>query len=222
MNFFQYWPQFFSGTLVTIELMAAGLLLGLLLALILTIFAESSLKLLKLPINVFVFIIRGTPLLVQNFIIYYGSGQFHWLKETILWSVLKQPFSCAVIALVLNTSAYTYVLLQGAIRSVPRGQTEAAYALGLSMWQTYRRIIIPHAIRVVLPVYSNEAIMILKGTSLAGTITLMDLMGMTRHLIAMTYEVIPLFLIAGIIYFILNTLIMGIFYFLEKKLAYQF
>ena len=136
--------------------------------------------------------------------------------------MLKQPFGCAVIALALNTSAYTYVLLQGAIRSVPRGEIEAAHALGLSTWQTYQRIIIPRAIRIVLPAYSNEVIMILKGTSLAGTITLMDIMGMTRHLIAMTYEVIPLFLLAGIIYFISNALIMGVFYFFEKKLAYQF
>ena len=222
MNLFQYWPQFFSGMLVTIKLMVTALSSGLLLVLILTILAESGLMLLKLSVNALVFVIRGTPLLVQIFIIYYGSGQFYWLRETILWSVLKRPFCCAVIALAFNTSAYTYVLLQGAIRSVPRGEIEAAHALGLSMWQIYRRIIIPRAIRIVSPAYSNEVIMVLKGTSLVGTITIMDIMGITRHLIAMTYDVIPLFLLAGIIYFILNALIMGVFYFLEKRLAYQF
>lgn len=222
MNILQYWPQLLSGVVITIELMLSALVLGLFLAALLTALSESGFSFLEAPVNVFVFIIRGTPLLVQIFIIYYGSGQFHWLRETILWSVLKRPFGCAVIALAINTSAYTTVLLRGAIRSIPTGEIEAAKALGLSRWKAYQRIIIPRAIRIVLPAYSNEVIMILKGTSLAGTITLMDIMGVTRHLIAMMYEVIPLFFLAGIIYFVLNALIMSVFYFLEKKLTFQY
>ena len=217
MNILQYWPQLLSGVVITIELMLFALVLGLFLAALLTTLSESGFSFLEAAVNIFVFIIRGTPLLVQIFIIYYGSGQFHWLRETILWSVLKRPFGCAVIALAINTSAYTTVLLRGAIRSIPIGEIEAARALGFSRWKAYQRIIIPRAIRIVLPAYSNEVIMILKGTSLADTITLMDIMGVTRHLIAITYEVIPLFFLAGIIYFILNALIMSVFYFLEKN-----
>lgn len=214
--------QFLSGTLITVKLMLSALTCGLFLALIFTICVESGYSWLKGIIGGFVFVIRGTPLLVQIFIIYYGSGQFHWLHETILWSsVFKKPFGCAVVALAVNTSAYTYVLLQGAIRSVPVGEIEAANALGFSRWQLYKRIVIPRAGRIALPAYSNEVIMVLKGTSLASTITLMDIMGVTRQLISMTYEVIPLFLISGIIYFFLNFLIMAIFYFLEKKFSYQ-
>ncbi len=201
MTILAYLSQLLSGAVITVELMLSALTCGLFLALFFTTCAESDCSLLKGLIKGFVFIIRGTPLLVQIFIIYYGSGQFHWLHETILWVVLKKPFGCGVVALALNTSAYTYVLLRGAIHSVPMGEIEAAKALGLSRWQLYKRIVIPRAARIALPAYSNEVIMILKGTSLAGTITLMDVMGVTRQLISMTYEVIPLFLLAGIIYF---------------------
>ncbi len=209
--------QLFSGAAITLELMALALLIGLSLALMLTLLSESHRVYLKAPVDVFVFIIRGTPLLVQIFIIYYGSGQFAWLRETFLWTVLKAPFGCAVIALALNTSAYTTVLLRGAIRSIPKGEIEACYALGFSRWQMLHRIVIPRAFRLALPAYSNEVVMILKGTSLASTITLMDLMGVTRHISAITYETIPLFIMAGIIYLILNGLIMAAFRRLEKK-----
>ena len=221
MNILQFWPQLLSGVIVTIKLMLSALVLGFFLASILTALAESGFFFLKWLVKVFVFIICGTPLLIQIFIIYYGSGQFHWLLETIVWSVLRQPFSCAVIALAINTSAYTTVLLLSAIRSVPTGEIEAAEALGLSRWKVYQKIIISRAIRIVLPAYSNEVSMILKGTSLASTITLMDVMGVIRHLVAMTYDIIPFFLLAGIIYFILNTFIIGVFYFFEKKLTFQ-
>ena len=221
MNVLHFLPLLLSGTLVTLELMVLALLIGLCLAFILTILTEGRWPWLKLPAQVFVFVIRGTPLLVQFFIIYYGSGQSHWLRETFLWVILKQPFGCAVVALAFNTSAYTSVLLRGAIRSVPHGEVEACQALGLSTWQMYRRVIIPRAIRIALPAYSNEVIMILKGTSLASTITLMDIMGMTKHLIAITYETIPLLILAGVIYFLLNGLIMTAFHFAEKRLVVQ-
>lgn len=219
MNVLHYIPQLLSGTAVTLQLMVVALALGLCLALLLTACLESGKIYLKAPIDAFVFAIRGTPLLAQFFIIYYGSGQLFWLRETFLWSILKHPFGCAVIALALNTSAYTAVLFRGAIHSVPQGEIEACYALGLSKWQMYRRIILPRAFRIVLPAYSNEVIMILKSTSLASTITLMDLMGVTRHIIALNFETIPMLILAGIIYLLLNGIVMGVFTLLERKLS---
>lgn len=208
MNVLQYLPKLLSGTVVTLELMVLALFIGFCLALCVTACLESGRRYLKAPAQAFVFVIRGTPLLIQFFIIYYGTGQFLWLHQTFLWAVFKHPFWCAVIALALNTSAYTAVLLRGAIHAVPVGEVQACQVLGLSTWQMYRRVILPRAFRIVLPAYSNEVIMILKGTSLASTITIMDLMGVTRHLIAATFETIPLFILAGIIYLVLNGLIM--------------
>ncbi len=208
MNILQKVQPFLVGTGITLELMILALTIGLSLALILTLLSQTQRYYFKAPIDLFIFVMRGTPLLVQIFIIYYGSGQFDWLRESFVWVVLKKPFGCAVIALALNTSAYTSVLLRGAIQSIPTGEWEACQALGFSRWQMMRRIILPRAIRIALPAYSNEVVMVLKGTSLASTITLMDLMGVTRHMIAMTYETIPLFILAGVIYLVLNGIIM--------------
>lgn len=212
-----FWVQLFSGTVLTLQLMLVALAIGFCIALLVTVCVQSKKVYLKTPANIFIFAVRGTPLLVQFFIIYYGSGQLVWLHHTFLWTIFKQPFSCAVITLALNTSAYTSVLMSAAIQSVPRGEIQACQALGLSTWKMYYRIIIPRAFHIILPSYSNEVVMILKGTSLASTITLMDLMGVTRHLIAMTYNTIPLFLLAGIIYLTLNSLIMGGFKLLERS-----
>lgn len=217
MNLSEILPQLYHGTLITLQLMALSLSIGFVLALCLTMLLETGQVFFKVIINAFTFIIRGTPLLVQIFIIYYGSGEFMWLHHTLLWEVLKYPFGCAVVALALNTSAYTTILLRGAIHSVPAGEVEACQALGFSRWQMYRRIILPRAFRIVLPAYSNEVILVLKGTSLASTITLMDLMGVAGHWMAMTYQTIPLLITAGMIYLMLNGLIITTFRLLERR-----
>jgi len=155
--------------------------------------------------------------LVQIFIIYYGSGQWAWLRNSFLWDIFRHPFGCAAIALAVNTAAYTTALLTGAIQAVPKGEVEACEVLGFSRWQLLRRIIFSRAWRMALPAYSNEVIMILKSTSLASTITLLDLMGVMRQMIARTYEVLPFFIMAGFLYLILNGLIIGVFRLLERK-----
>ncbi len=217
MNIIQYFPDMLAGLWVTIELMVISLITGLLLAIIFTFCIESGRFYLKAPVDALVFFIRGTPLLVQIFIIYYGSGQWVWLHGTLMWQFLKQPWGCAVIALALNTAAYTAALLVGAIRAVPEGEVEACQVLGLSKSQMLRRIILPRAWRMALPAYSNEVIMVLKSTSLVSTITILDLMGVMRQMIARTYEVLPFFLMAGILYFILNMVIIILFRILERK-----
>lgn len=221
MNLSEIIPQLYQGTLITLQLVVLALLIGFFLALVMTLLLETGQFYFKAIINAFIFVIRGTPLLVQIFIIYYGSGQFTWLHHTMLWDLLKHPFGCAVLALALNTSAYTTVLLRGAIHAVPAGEIEACQALGFSRWQMYHRVILPRAFRIVLPAYSNEMILVLKGTSLASTITLMDLMGVTTHWIAMTYQTIPLLILAGIIYLLLNGLIIGGFRLLERHWSFH-
>lgn len=214
-----YISQLLEGTLTTIELMIAALTVGFMLAIIFTLLGTSKRWYLKRPVDVFVFFMRGTPMLVQFFIIYYGSGQFDLIRDSFLWSVFKEPFACAVLALTLNTAAYTTALFIGAIKSVPGGEIEACKALGMSPFLRMRKIILPRALRIALPAYSNEVIMILKGTSLASTITVMELTGMTQQIIAQNYATMQFLLIAGVIYLALNAIIINIFKLLERRFA---
>ena len=217
INIKPYLDLLLLGALTTVALLICALTLGLLAALFLVVSDALWPRLLKFPINIFVFVIRGTPLLVQFFLIYFGSSQFAWIRESILWVVLKKPFGCAMLALAINTCAYTVVLLRGAIKSIPKGEVEAAHALGKSRFLLLRKIVVPRAFRIALPAYSNEVIMVLQGTSLASTITLLDLMGMTQRVIAQTYAAIEFLIVAGVIYFIMNALIMMAFRMLENR-----
>lgn len=207
----EYIPQFLSGLSVTLILMLASVSVGLVLAIIMTICTYSENFFFKKSVDVFVLFIRGTPLLVQIFLIYYGAGQFAWIRDSWIWFLLRDPMACAIIALSINSACYTTVLLQGAIRSVPQNEIAACEAMGMSKWLAFRRIIFPRAFRLAIPAYSNEVIMVLKGTSLASTITLLDLMGITQQLIAQTYATVELYIIAGVIYLILNAVITGVF-----------
>lgn len=218
MNVLTYLPNFFSGTMITLFLMVSSLFIGFVLAIFFTIVSLSNVTIAKKFVDLFIFVIRGTPLLVQIFLIYYGIGQFEWIRNSIWWFLLKEPMVCAIISLALNTACYTTILLRGAINSVPKNQIAACEAMGMNKWLALRRIIFPQAFRIALPAYSNEVIMILKGTSLASTITLLDLMGVTQQLIARTYDTVSFYLMAGVIYLILNFIIMGLFHMLMHTL----
>lgn len=221
MQYLQYFPRLLHGLGITVILMLCSLALGSCLAIVLTLCSLSKHAYLRAPVDAFVFFIRGTPLLVQIFLIYFGLGQFEWIRDSPLWWVLSRPFPCAIIALALNTCAYTIVLLKGAINSVPYGEVAACEALGMSKGLMLRRIILPRAFRIALPAYSNEVIMVLKGTSLASTITILDLMGVTNQIIAQTYATIPFLLIAGALYLILNSIIVSTFKLIELR-AHKF
>lgn len=207
-----------SGTFITIALTIGSLIIGACAAIFLTLGSLSQRWYLKIPINCYLFFIRGTPLLVQFFLIYFGSSQFEFIRNSFLWVILEKPFGCALIALAINTSAYTTVLFRGGVMSVPKGEVEACKALGMSWFTMMRRIILPRAFRIVLPAYSNEVILVLKGTSLASTITLLDLMGVTRSIIAETYQAIYYLSLAGAIYLLLNLIIISAFRYAERKL----
>ena len=156
----------------------------------------------------YVYIFRSTPLLVQIFLIYYGSGQFRpFLEQIGLWVLLREAWFCAIFALMLNTAAYTSEIIRGGIESVPWGQLEAARAVGMSRFLLFRRIIFPLAIRQALPAYGNELMLMVKATSLASTITIIELTGMAKKIIAATYQPVEVFLIAGSIYLSINFII---------------
>lgn len=221
MDIFTNYSQLANGLLITFILTLSSILIGLCLSLVMTVGSYSDSKILGKGIAGLVFFVRGTPLLVQIFLIYFGLGQFEWVRETSLWFILREPMACAIIALSLNSACYTTVLLQGAIQSVPKNEIAACQALGMSKWLALRRVIFPRAFKIALPAYSNEVTMILKGTSLASTITLLDLMGVTQQLIAQTYQPVQYYLIAGVLYLLLNAVITIIFKWLQKEMQYE-
>ena len=167
------------------------------------------------------YIFRGTPLLVQIFIIYFGLGQIEYLRSTVLWIVLKEPYWCAIIAFALNTGAYTSEILRSAFQTIKPGLIEAGKSLGLSSKIIFYKIQIPIAIRQSLPAYGNEIILMLKGTSLASTVTLMDLTGVAKYIISTTFKPIEVFIVAGSIYLFMTFLIHNLIKFLEKKYGFQ-
>jgi len=210
-------PQLLDGTLVTLELVALSMAFGLLLAVPLALARVSPRPWLRMPAYLYILLFRGTPLLVQIFVIYYGLGQFEGVRASILWPYLREAWVCAILAFSLNTAAYVGEILRGGIEAVPRGEKEAAVALGMGAWLRYRRIILPRAFRMTLPALSNEAVLLLKASVLASTITIMDLMGVTRLANSRTYASIQVFTIAGVIYLVLAVVIARLFRLVERR-----
>lgn len=213
----EYWPDFLEGTLLTIQLVVIAAVLGFALAVPVALGRLSSNPALRLLTGIYSLFFRGTPLLVQFFLIYYGLGQFGFIRQSFLWPLLREAYVCALITLVLNTAAYSGEIVRGGILAVPAGEVEAAKACGMSRWTTLRLVILPRAFSIVLPAYSNEVIILLKGTALASTITLLELTGMAQMAASQTYEPIQVFLIAGLIYYALTLVINLIFRLLEKR-----
>jgi len=192
------------GIPLTLKLAATSVALGAFLALPLALMRLSGIGVLDWISKGYTFVFRSTPLLVQIFIIYYGLGQFREIRTSFLWPVLRDPYWCAIIALTLNTAAYASEIIRGGLLSVPAGQIEAARAVGMSRFTTFRRIILPQAIRQALPGYGNELILMVKATSLASIITLMEITGIAAKMISETYRAIEIFIVAGAVYLVLN------------------
>jgi len=204
--------QLLSGLPLTLELTFFAFVIGAILALLLALMRNAPLWPLRAFVRTFVFVMRGTPLLVQIFLIYYGLGQFRpFLQDIGLWSVFREPYWCAIMALALNNAAYGSEILRGALGSVPPNEIEAARACGMSGVLLYRRIVLPIALRQALPSYGNELILMVKATSLASVITMMDVTGVAARLIAESYRPVEVFIAAGVIYLAINlTLSRGI------------
>jgi arginine/ornithine transport system permease protein len=207
-------PIYFTGLKNTIIPVSISLVLGLVLAVPLAILRNYGNPLVQLPIRAFVYFFRGTPLLVQMFLVYYGFGQFDLIKDSILWSFFREAYLCALFAFTLNTGAYTTEILRGAIKATPHGEIEAAMAAGMSRSMMVRRIILPSAFRRALPAYSNEIIFMLHGSSLASVITIVDITGAARIINSRFYSPYEAFLTAAVFYMAITFLIV----FLVKKL----
>jgi octopine/nopaline transport system permease protein len=208
-----------SGLPLTLQLTFWSLLCGGLFAALLTWMRASSIKPLRWASRIYVFVFRGTPLLVQMFLIYYGLAQFPEVRGSLLWPFLRDAWFCAVLALSLNTAAYTSEILRGGLQAVPFGQVEAARACGMSGWTLYRRIVFPIALRQALPSYSTEVILQVRATALASVITLMEITGVAQKLNSESYRAIEIFSCAGLIYLAVNFLVSRAFVALEHALT---
>ena len=213
--------QLLGGLPLTVELAGISISVGAALAVLLALLRAAF-----LPgawfVRFYVYVLRGTPLLLQIFLIYYGIGQFAFVRDSIFWPFLRQPYWCAILALSLNTAAYGSEIIRGGLQSVPVGATEAARVSGMSGLLLYRRIILPLAIRQALPTYGNEMVIMVKSTSLASIVTLMEVSGISYAIISETYRALEVFLCAGSIYLALNFLltraIAGVEYWLNPHL----
>ena len=207
MNWQLMWdslPRMLGGLSLTLQLILGSLALGALVAFAVALLRLSGNRVVEKLAAAYVFVFRGTPLLVQIFLIYYGLSQIDVVRDSFLWPLLSQPMWCAILALALNTGAYTSEILRGAIETVPQGQVEAARACGMSRLRVFRRIVLPVAIRQMLPAYGNEVILMVKASSLASTITMMEITGVARRMIAQTFAVFEIFIVAGILYLLIN------------------
>jgi len=211
-------PLLGQGALLTLELVLISGMVGLIIAVPMAIARVSRSPWLKLIPGAYIFFFRGTPLLVQLFLVYYGLGQFEAVRESFLWPVLREAYWCAIITFSLHTGAYITEILRGAIQAVPVGEVEAARAVGLRTHQIYRRIILPRAVRMAIPAYGNELILMLKASALASTITLLDLTGMARTVYAKNYLPIETFLTAGAFYLTITYVLTQGIKFLEIRL----
>jgi len=216
------WPKLLAAVPTTLTLAASSLFIGFFLAIGISTMRLSKNRIFSNFAYLFVYLFRSTPLLVQIFLIYYGSGQFRNFFESIgLWVFFREAWFCAILSLTLNTAAYTSEIIRGGIQSVPFGQIEAAKAVGMSKFLIFRRVVFPVAIRQALPAYGNEIILMIKATSLASTITILEITGVAKKIISATWSPIEIFIIAGIIYLAINFLITRIVQTLEIRLSPQ-
>ncbi len=213
-------PKLLDATLVTLKLLSLSLFFGIFLGAFFAILRTGNNKTLKIFSYYYSYVFRGTPLLVQIFIIYFGLAQIEYIRSSFLWVILKEPYWCAIIAFTLNTGAYTSEILRSAFETIDKGYIEAGQSLGLPKDKIFYKIKLPIAIRQSLPAYGNEMILMLKGTSLASTVTLMDLTGVAKFIISTTYRPIEVFIVAGSIYLFITFLIHTFISLIERKLEY--
>ncbi len=212
-------PRLLDGALITMQITGLSVLIGFLLAIPLAIMRVSRLRVLWMPVYVFTFYFRGTPLLVQMFLIYYGSGQFQGFLDSVgLWYLFQSAWFCAVLSLTLNTAAYSTEIFRGGIQGVPHGEVEAARACGMSGMLLYRRIIIPKALRVSWPAYTNEVIFLMQASSLVSIITVMDITGVAREIAARSFAFYEIFLTAAVLYLIIVYGLLWVFRRIENRI----
>ena len=214
--------QYLSGLWLTVHLVTLSCAIGLAAAIPLAVARVSRTRLAYGPVAAYTWFFRGTPMLVQLLLIYYGLGQFGWMQAqwqagNPFWLLFREPYFCALFAFALNTCAYTTEIIAGAIRNVPHGEVEAAKAVGMSRFVMLRRILLPSALRRAIPAYSNEVILMLQGSSIASAITLVDLTGAARNVYSTHFAPFEAFVFAGLIYMVLTFALVGLFQLAERR-----
>lgn len=212
-------PLMLEGIGITFKLLVISGCLGLILAIFLLLLRISGKWYLSFPAQVYIYVFRGTPIIVQIFIIYYGLPQFDFIRGSILWPILREPMGCAIVALSLNTGAYVSEILRGGVLAVSKGLIEAGSALGMSSYQKFVYITAPIATRIALPAYSNDVISLLKSTALASTITIADMTGIARTIVADTYAPYEIFISLAIVYLVFTFILQKLFGYLERYLG---
>ncbi|GGX55572.1 ABC transporter permease [Saccharospirillum salsuginis] len=210
--------QYWGGLVTTVQLVFLALLIGGVLAVPLALMRTSSKVWINGPVWLFTYVFRGTPLLIQLYMIYYGVTLIEGIQESIWWVIFEGAFYPALIAFVLNTAAYTTEIFRGAIVATPAGEIEAAKAYGMGWWKRTRRIVLPSAFRRAIPAYSNEVIFMLHASAIASVVTIIDLLGAARNIYAQFYAPFPAFIFVGCIYLVLTFGILGIFKKIEKHM----
>lgn len=217
-----FWPAFLAvknGFVLTLSITIASFALGQVLALPLALALNAPSNVMRVPASTYTFLVRGSPLLVQLFIIYYGLGQIEAVRQSFLWPMLRSPIYCPILAIGLNSAAYSAELLAGAVRQLPAGQWEAGRALGFRSAVLMLKIILPQAYRAILPAIGNELVLVMKGSTLASAVTVMEMTGAARAFVAKSYAPFETFLIAGAIYLVLGAIFGRMFRFIETRAA---
>lgn len=210
-------PLYGQGVLVTLALLVLSLGIGMLFALPLAVLRSLPSPWAWRPVWLYTYVIRGTPLLAQLFLLYYGLAQFEAVRDSALWPLLKSAWFCAVAAFAINTCAYTTEILHGAMKALPAGEVEAAKSLGMSRWVVFRRIVLPSAFRRALPAYGNEVVLMLHATSLASVVTLYDLTGAAGEINSRYYMPFEAFITAGAGYLLITFVLVALFRAAEKR-----
>ena len=200
-------PRIAAGVPVSILLAVAAIAIGFVIAICSAISIVTDRPILGRAAKGYIYAFRSTPLLVQLFLIYYGLGQSQFIRESFLWPVLQSPMWCSIIALALNTGAFSGEIFRGAFSAVPHGQLEAARAGGMSWPLCFRRILFPVGMRIALPSYGNELVMMVKATALASTVTVLEITGIAHKMISSTYQPIEIFIVAGAYYLAMNLIL---------------
>lgn len=213
----QNWTLFAQGVWMTVQLTALALLVGFCIALPAGIARARRVPWVSPALGAYVYLFRGTPLLVQTFLIYYGLSQFEWVRESWAWVFLREAWWCALIAFSLNSGAYATEIIRGAVETTPQGMVEAGTALGLAPGQVDRLLVIPYALRRSLPQYGNEVVFMLHGSVVASVITLVDILGAGRTLNAKYYLAYEGFVTAALLYMAITFLLVGLFRGLERR-----
>jgi len=222
MRFELMYESFFKileGVPLTLEVVLISTFLGFGLAIIVALMRISDNKFYSVPAYSFIYVIRGTPLLLQLYFVYYGISQFSFVRESFLWPILREPFWCGIITLTISTGAYSAEILRGGIQSVSQGYIESGRALGLGRVSLFFRIVMPITIRQALPAYGNELILMVKASSLISIVTLMEITGIARTIISKTYAPVEIFLVAGSIYLFINFVITRLVKYAENRLS---